>query len=844
MLVTAGQESVLDVASAVEPAGFGRAYSVAGATFVQAQIDGESGQLRVSAPMGTTGRQVLLLSVADDRGRVATTTLEVLVSSATIVNALRLLRLPDVIIAAGTDLDVDLDPFAEGAQGEIHWSATVVGDLVLAVVDGGQLRLRAGAHGGRATILLVALDEAGRRASELLQVQVDVHTHDTQAPIRLMPPTALTLPPGGRQGIDLRSLVEGDAAVLWSITEDAGFHVEFSGDTLYVEADPLAAAGWRQLTLQALTTAGTVSLRFDVAVTALPTLALRSPSDITVVAGRITEPLDLDSLVSVGDSEHIDWSIGGGVRLAPTLTVERRLRIDAVAAVPGREVLLITATLGGELRHLSVSVTVRAPAVALTPPDTLRLTGSEAAVLLDGWVNGEVDPSHLRWRVTGSPAGIAASWDETSRRLRLAGAGSGIVSLQALLSSGLQVATMDLAVRFQVEPGAEPAPLAEPEEVPEPWSLRQPPLTALAAKDTVRVPLALLVTGAAVGDLVWSVQAENGQARIVAAQLELSGAADFRVVIEASHRLLLDDVLRLELLVTVQPTPAAAPPQVALTWDLLDGERPSLAVRVEADSDVDLRLDVTIQGQAGQSEFAQSQQVRAGEPVLLPLPAGPARIEIFARGQRAGAVGEASACLQGGWLMGSAELSDPDGVLVVGVPAGISGGLAVVLARADEVGAIMVTRTGAAAALSIRAPDGMQRWSSLQQRTETGWRDVPGSRRTASGVRAFTDSQPGTAVYRPVAAEGTDPPAAVRPGPFPNPFNASVTLPVDVDQEGTLRIYDATGRVVRAFVVRSGDAVHWNGRDDDDRAVASGVYFYRMETATPSAPRGKLTLLR
>jgi hypothetical protein len=47
-------------------------------------------------------------------------------------------------------------------------------------------------------------------------------------------------------------------------------------------------------------------------------------------------------------------------------------------------------------------------------------------------------------------------------------------------------------------------------------------------------------------------------------------------------------------------------------------------------------------------------------------------------------------------------------------------------------------------------------------------------------------------------------------------------------------IFDAGGRVVRRWVERhGGDAgsVEWNGRDRTGRAVPSGVYFYRLETA-------------
>jgi flagellar hook assembly protein FlgD len=93
------------------------------------------------------------------------------------------------------------------------------------------------------------------------------------------------------------------------------------------------------------------------------------------------------------------------------------------------------------------------------------------------------------------------------------------------------------------------------------------------------------------------------------------------------------------------------------------------------------------------------------------------------------------------------------------------------------------------------------------------------------------------------------------PRSFPNPFNASVTLPT-VPGSRTLRIYDAVGRLLRSYEIGSATAVHWDGLDENRRKVASGVYFYRFlpgnsSTGGPGARTvldgvsgGKLTLVR
>jgi len=70
---------------------------------------------------------------------------------------------------------------------------------------------------------------------------------------------------------------------------------------------------------------------------------------------------------------------------------------------------------------------------------------------------------------------------------------------------------------------------------------------------------------------------------------------------------------------------------------------------------------------------------------------------------------------------------------------------------------------------------------------------------------------------------------------LPNPFHTdtgiSYTLPMESDV--MLRVYGVTGRLVRTLVDGRQPAgywtVVWDGRDDDGRAVSSGVYFYSLE---------------
>jgi len=83
----------------------------------------------------------------------------------------------------------------------------------------------------------------------------------------------------------------------------------------------------------------------------------------------------------------------------------------------------------------------------------------------------------------------------------------------------------------------------------------------------------------------------------------------------------------------------------------------------------------------------------------------------------------------------------------------------------------------------------------------------------------------------------------------PNPFNPVTRIDYTVDQESAvyLAVYDISGKLVRTLVnrrMRSGThSQEWDGRDDGGRAVASGIYFYRLTAGKQSLAR-KAVLLK
>jgi len=83
----------------------------------------------------------------------------------------------------------------------------------------------------------------------------------------------------------------------------------------------------------------------------------------------------------------------------------------------------------------------------------------------------------------------------------------------------------------------------------------------------------------------------------------------------------------------------------------------------------------------------------------------------------------------------------------------------------------------------------------------------------------------------------------------PNPFNPRTTIRFSLEQEGPacLKVFDASGRLVRTLVEgnlpRGRHQAVWRGRDNQQRRVPSGVYFYLLETAAGKDVR-KMTLVK
>ncbi len=71
---------------------------------------------------------------------------------------------------------------------------------------------------------------------------------------------------------------------------------------------------------------------------------------------------------------------------------------------------------------------------------------------------------------------------------------------------------------------------------------------------------------------------------------------------------------------------------------------------------------------------------------------------------------------------------------------------------------------------------------------------------------------------------------------YPNPFNPSTTIKytIPADEKVKLSIYNIKGQLIKTLIdetqIAGEHSIIWNGRNESNQPVSSGIYFYKMET--------------
>jgi len=84
---------------------------------------------------------------------------------------------------------------------------------------------------------------------------------------------------------------------------------------------------------------------------------------------------------------------------------------------------------------------------------------------------------------------------------------------------------------------------------------------------------------------------------------------------------------------------------------------------------------------------------------------------------------------------------------------------------------------------------------------------------------------------------------------FPNPFNPETTISYSVKEAlpVSIEIYNVKGQLVKTLINETKAAgthtVVWNGSDNNNRPVSSGVYYYKMNAGKYSSTK-KMILMK
>ena len=118
-------------------------------------------------------------------------------------------------------------------------------------------------------------------------------------------------------------------------------------------------------------------------------------------------------------------------------------------------------------------------------------------------------------------------------------------------------------------------------------------------------------------------------------------------------------------------------------------------------------------------------------------------------------------------------------------------------------------------------------------------------------VAAYTTGESDPAIWEGTVdfTPNTIPNVTKLSGNYPNPFNPTTTINFTTKEAGNvnLTIYNIRGQKVKTLVNDNLDAashsVVWNGKDDNGKAVSSGVYFYKMQAGKYTSTK-KMILMK
>ena len=840
-------------------------WQVAGQIELHVQLS-NSRAVRIEAPGAFNGIEVLTFTVADPSGETAS--FELLVFSAPANGEPILAPIPDVSVPLdGVDTSLDLDDYVydlDHEPGQIDWFLPTRADLTLRVDPESHVLTVAptsDATAGIVDLSLTAIDPDGHEASQTVRIHIVGTGPIANFTIGPIPDVAFAVGEGYDLALD--SFVGGDvdaSQIQWSV--EGAQHLQVELDPESRTARIQAAPDWTGTEELVFVAAGAATVkRRTVRITVRPSGEIGTgPSlgqlpRLTLRAGTFDQSLDLDDFVTGIDPTGLTWAM-------TTQTENLQVLIDpqshTVVVLPradwsGEEQLTLEArdALGTVLttvlvvevlqQHLGLELQeIRAPLFA--GESEIRLNASEVLA-------GDTDPGQLTWAATGSQP-INVVYDARTGHLVLTGSepwhASDIITLMARDQNQVESSSH---VLLQVYPADGSIGATSPDFqlmiVP---NVLQPDYLDLFVVSQItldRAPLLRLQAGSEGVDLrdrddgIW-----HGTHVLQAGQ---EGNVSFVA-------LGLDDglnLLKADLTMTVGTVRAKSAKIVA---------RPDVSLEFSARSFAE---DAVVAILPGQKEAAGNELVPLSQPVLIHA-STPYRSESGQIHMQSVAGSQHPAVYRWDgirWLFVGATPTDSG----IGAPLSSVGLFALMddltppVLREEQIERgelrFRITDDGSGVArpvVSVNAepvPEHRYRWDGqwlvLDDKTA----------RTSAGLLQISVADRAGNRAAPIERNlgeltGTLPLRFSLGQNYPNPFNPSTVIPLEVTSfspKVQLQVFNAGGQLVRQLLNEQLAPgiyeITWDARDRNDRNVAAGIYFYRLQVDERFETR-KMSLVR
>ncbi len=394
----------------------------------------QSRAVRIEAPVSFTGIEVLTFSVADPSGERAS--FELIVFSALADGVPLLSPIPDVSVPLdGVDATLDLDDFVfdlDHEPSQIDWFLPARDDITLRIDPVTHVLTVAptsNAIAGIAELLVTAIDPDGHKASQTIRIHLVGTGPASSFAVAPIPDISITHEESFR--LELDSFVSGDAdprQIQWTVEGQKN---------LLVEVDPVSHAvvirgssSWTGTEEIVFVAAGAASVkRRTVRVTIRSTAGITSPSlaslpRLTLRAGTFDQSLDLDDFVSGIDPATLSWT---AITTSENLQVLIDPQSHAVVILPsadwrGEEQLVLEARdASGTLLTGILVVEVVAEQLGLELKEVRAPVFSgetEFRLRVADLVVGETKPAELAWTAIGTGS-ISVTYDSRFEELLL-----------------------------------------------------------------------------------------------------------------------------------------------------------------------------------------------------------------------------------------------------------------------------------------------------------------------------------------------------------------------------------------------------------------------------------------